>query len=75
MLWSGLSDRALRRRDRSGWWCPCRHFLRLYAGRDWFSHHIDCGIFEPLFGFSLTTVAGAVLCCRFLVVRADKLGI
>ena len=107
-----------------GWCCPCRHFLRLYAGRDWYNHHIDYDIFEPLFGFSFwkgnfylwfslghlrvhasvrphppgsdqrrsnslrrfretslvpvprrTNVAGAVLCCRFLVVRADKLGI
>jgi hypothetical protein len=72
MLWSVLSHRALSSTRPLG---PCRHFLPLYAGRDWYNHHIDYDIFEPLFGFSLTNVAGAILCCRFLVVRADKLGI
>jgi hypothetical protein len=73
MLWSVLSHRALRRRDRSAGVARAGIFF-LYAGR-WYNHNIDYDIFEPVFGFSLTNVAGAVLCCRFLVVRCDKLGI
>jgi hypothetical protein len=71
MLWSVLSHRALRRRDRSAGVAPCRHFLWLYAGRDWYNYNIGYDIFEPLLGFSLTNV-----CCRFLVVYgADRLEI
>src|SRR5262245_38657110 len=69
VLWVGAVRSCPEATRPLGWCCPCRHFLRLYAGRDWYNHHIDYGIFEPLFGFSLTKVAGAVLCCRFLVVR------
>ena len=110
-----------------GWCCPCRHFLRLYAGRigttiistttsssrslaslsgkatsicgsAWCSgapttcartvrpHPLgsDQRRSNSLRRFRETSlvpvpprtnVAGAVLCCRFLVVRADKLGI
>ena len=76
MLWSVLSHRALRRRDRSAGVAHAGIFFGfLLAAIGTTIIFVDYDIFEPLFGFSLTKVAGAVLCCRFLVVRADKLGI
>jgi len=75
MLWSVLSDRALRRRDRSAGVAHAGIFFGFVLAAIGTTIISTATLFEPLFGFSLTNVAGAVICCRFLVVPADKLGI